>query len=294
MPDVFLATAAKLPNLHEDDQLLHKALLNRGIDAQPAIWDKPDIDWANAPLTVIRSTWDYVPKRDKFVQWAFDTSKQTCLLNPAQIVLWNTDKTYLAEFAKSNIPAVPSIWLAAGQKVSLKELMVTRCWPQLVIKPVVGASGVDTMRVTTDTLDEGQVFLENLAREQAVMIQPYFESVETEGESSLIFIAGEFTHAIRKVPRQGDFKSQEEYGGALTLYNPTPHEIAIAQSIMNTLAESALYGRVDFIKDDNDVPCLSELELVEPSLYLRFSDHALNALADAIANKLQTLKMPAS
>ena len=110
------------------------------------------------------------------------------------------------------------------------------------------------------------------------MVQPYMRSVEEYGERSLIWIAGELTHAVRKSPRLGD--AAEDVSEALTI---AEDERALAEEIMGDIPEQLLYARIDLIRDDVGSPLLAELELVEPSLFLAQAPHALERFVAAIA-----------
>ncbi len=113
-------------------------------------------------------------------------------------------------------------------------------------------------------------------------MQPYVPSVDDYGERSIIFIAGELTHAIRKAPRFA--------GGIEQTTGPYPiddAERALAEAALAPYRDRLLYGRVDLARDAAGRPMVMELELVEPSLFLARSAYALERLVGALAARLR-------
>ncbi|MGI8587517.1 MAG: ATP-grasp domain-containing protein [Chloroflexia bacterium] len=279
-PDILLVTCAEVPRLSEDDRLLLSALSARGLFAWPAVWDNPEVDWAASCLCVVRSAWDYHHRRDEFVAWAERVGSVTRLWNPVQTIRWNTHKGYLRDLEARGVPIVPTEWLAAGTAADLAALMAARDWERAVVKPAVSASAFETIRVDRASLADGQEHLDRLLPERDMMVQPYMEAVEGYGERSLLFIGGEFTHAVR---RASSLDTDEDPTPLATQVAPTPDEAALAGEILRAAATPALYARVDLIRDADGAPRLMELELVEPSLFLSHYPPAVERFADAIA-----------
>jgi glutathione synthase/RimK-type ligase-like ATP-grasp enzyme len=284
--DVLLATAGHLPELDQDDTPLADALRRRGLDVRLAVWDDPEVDWSDAGIVVIRSTWDHTGRRDDFVAWAERVAGVTRLENPADVIRWNTHKGYLIELEERGAPVVPTAWLGQGDRVDLGELLDSRGWKRAVVKPAVDAGSRGLRRVDRDDLAGGQEHLEALLSGADVMIQPYLEAIETAGEFSMVFIDGAFSHAVRKRPAAGEFRIQVEYGGRYVPEEPAEEARDLAAWILGATGHEFLYARVDLVPDEVGTLQLAELEVTEPSLYLTHVPEAADRLAAAIEERL--------
>ena len=282
MIDVAFVTQAGLPDGSSEDQRLIPALAARGVRAGFVVWDDPAVDWAAPAVCVVRSTWDYFHRREAFVAWAERVAELTELWNPAPVLRWNTHKGYLADLAVRGVPVVPTVWLAAGTGADLGEILAARGWRQAVVKPAVSADSYGTIIVTGSAAD--QAHLTTLLRERDMMVQPFLTSVGSYGERSLLFIGGEFTHAVRRSAPAG---YGPDYGWDCPPVAPAAEEIALAQAALVAVGSPTLYARVDLLRDDSGAPCLLELELVEPSLFLGQSAAAVARLAEAIAARVR-------
>jgi len=276
--DVILATASTLPRPDEDDPPLRAALAALGVPARTCAWDDPAVDWAQARLCVIRSTWNYVRSYERFLAWIDSCAAVSRLWNPAPIVRWNSHKRYLLELAQAGLPVVPTRLVPAGGSADLARL--ARDFGDVVIKPAVSAGSFGTRRIArADVATAGQAHLDQLlAGGHDVLVQPFLSSVETYGERALVWIDGALTHAVRKSPRfAGD---QQRISEAVSI---APDEAALAESILAAVVrQPLLYARVDLARDERGRPCVMELELIEPSLFLDRSPAALARLAAAI------------
>ena len=192
---IALATCAALPDLDPDDQLVLEPLRALGVEAVPAVWDDPAVDWASFDLVVVRDTWDYAGRRDAFVAWARSVPR---LANPADVIEWNTDKHYLADLATAGLPVVPTTWLSPG------DVVVLPASGRHVLKPAVGAGSLDAAAFSMHDAHEAALAHAHATRllttQQTVMVQPYVAAIEEHGETGLIFIGGQFSHAISKGP----------------------------------------------------------------------------------------------
>lgn len=283
---IALATSAELPGLDIDDQRLLAALRDMGLAAEPVIWDDTSVDWSDYALCVIRSTWDYVPRCPDFVAWARHAGSRTGFWNPPELIAWNTDKTYLKDLESKGVSVVPTTWLTAGSRCDWRDFMRQSGWEEMVVKPVVSASGKDTHRIHPENLVAHQDELDRLLSKKDLMLQPYFKSVETTGELSFLFLNGEFSHAVSKHPAGSEFRVQEHLGGQFRTFQPSEEQLRYAHSVIQTLPWPTLYGRVDVMLDDAGRMCLGELELTEPSMYLSHGEGSAGRFAEAIAAKL--------
>ena len=193
---IALATAAEFPDLDDDGPVLLAALGARGLAAEPAVWTDPDVDWPAYDLVVVRCTWDYHERRADFLDWAGRVAAVTTLANSADVLAWNTDKTYLRTLQEAGLPVVPTDWLEPGDVFVVPEN------GEYVVKPAVSAGARDTNRYRVGDHDERAVghARDLLDAGRTVMVQPYLSQVDTHGETALFFFAGVFSHAVRKGP----------------------------------------------------------------------------------------------
>ena len=279
---ILLATCAALPGLPADDRYLLTALAARGIAAEPAVWEDSHRRWSEAAGCVIRSTWDYAYRREQYVAWAERVGSETRLWNPAAIIRWNTHKRYLLDLAERGVPTVPTVLLPAGAPCTLDGVLTQYGWDDAVIKAAVAQTGRYAMRVTGASLDAAQEHLDRLLPSEDMLLQPYVRSLPVRGEVSLVFIDGEFTHAVRKLASGDDFRVHDDFGGSVRPTRPTRAQRDAAQRALDAVGEPTLYGRVDLVEDDAGRPVVMELELVEPELFFRFSPAAVERLVDAV------------
>jgi len=284
-PRIAIATCTGYEDLKVDDELLAKALRERGCEAVSAVWDDPEVGWGNFDLCVVKSTWDYHEKHEEFLGWARRVEAVSRLLNPAETVAWNSDKSYLRELGKRGVRTVPTVWVSQGAEVDLRQVLAEQGWEGAVVKPVVDLGAKNLHRVRMDH-EENQVALESVLRRHDAMVQPFLPSLEEQGETSLIHIEGELTHAVRKRPASGDFRVQSIWGGTSEQIEPDADQVELAEQAIARLDETALYARVDLVEGLDGLPCLIELEMIEPNLYLGSHPPAADRLADAVIARL--------
>ena len=283
---VALATSPELPDLHHDDRRLLESLRAEGVDARPVVWDDVGTAWENVGVCVIRSVWDYAQRYEHFIDWVDHVASASIILNPAPLVRWNCNKSYLADVADRGVPIVPGKWFAAGTRVKLRSLMESEGWSNAVLKPAIAAAGYRLRLVTQETLKEGQRHADFLSSEGDFLVQKFLGDVVERGELSMIFVEGWFTHAVLKRSAPGEIKVHEEYGGTDVPVVPTADELAIARKAVAGLAEPALYARVDLLSD-GERTYVSELEVIEPELFLRYSEEAVRRLTAGITGALE-------
>lgn len=280
---VGLVTFAGLPALDPDDGPLVAALSARGHEAQPLVWDDAEVDWGALDMAVLRSTWDYHHRRDEFLGWAEAAATRTALWNPAPVVRWNSDKAYLLELAARGAPVVPTVVLPAGRPASLAGVLADSGWSEVVVKPAVSADSFATVRASTATLAAGQAHLDALLGTRDMMVQPYFGSVEREGERCLVHLGGAFSHAVRK---RSAFLGGRHAGPEGVAVRPAPDELDVAARVLEAAGARGLpYARVDLARDGAGRPCLMELELVEPTLFFREAEGSAERLVRALEDR---------
>ncbi|MBP9206943.1 MAG: hypothetical protein KBG28_23440 [Kofleriaceae bacterium] len=283
MRRLHLATCATLPEPDPDAAPLTAALAAAGIEASWVDW-RAGVPASDAP-TLLRSTWDYSEHLPAFLRWCDAVDAAGGLLNPVAVVRGNVHKAYLLELARRGVPAVPTALVAPGTSAAEAiALAGTRGWGRVVIKPEVGAGSRGAGRFDLTHADGQAAAAAHLAhwcRSEAMLIQPYLAAVEGVGERSLVWIAGAFTHAVRKSPRFA--------GDAEAITGPFPiddDERAVASAALAPLADQLLYARVDLVRDDGGQPCVMELELIEPSLFFARHPPSLERLVAALAARL--------
>ena len=276
-----LATCSTVPDWEIDDRAFHAALAARRIDAPQVVWDAQHVNWSEFDAVLIRTTWDYQDKRDAFVAWAERLSIP--LYNPADIVQWNTHKFYLRDLEARGVPIVPTEWLVRGTHPDIASLCRTRGWRRAFLKPCIGATARETLRFEAGD-PAAQAHAARLLAAEDLMLQPYITRVETEGELSAVFIDGQLTHGVRKVPVPGDYRVQDDFGAKDFLIEFP--DAALARRTIEAAGKPLLYGRADFLIADDGLR-LTELELVEPSLFFRHCGNAAEVLADALVRTLR-------
>ena len=288
-PRVALVTCQKFPDLESDDQLLLEPLRARQVAVDAVVWDDPAADWSRYDLVVLRSTWDYVPRRDAFVRWLRTVP---ALANPAGVVAWNTDKRYLAALAGAGVPVVPTTWLDPGAPP-----WVAPAAGEYVIKPAISASSADTGRYDLADPEHRRLAGAHAARlreaGRVAMVQPYLSAVDTDGETALVYLGGAFSHAVRK-GAQLDGPDEGLNGvykpDTISAREPSPAQLALADRALAAVpgVSDLLYARVDLIPGPDGAPLLIELELAEPSLFLRYGPQAPTRLAESIVARLRS------
>ena len=273
-----LATCRDLPDWEVDDRPLHEALLARGVFLEHPVWDDGTVDWTAYDAVLIRTTWDYMERRERFVAWAETVPR---LYNPAPVVRWNTHKSYLKDLHPHHI--APTSWFDRGGTFDLSSLEGGTHF----IKPQIGATARETLRFQPGD-PSAQAHFDRLVAREDVMVQPYLSRVETEGEVSAIFIDGELTHRVRKIPPPGDYRVQDDFGA---VDEPTAFNVAqeeLVHEVLGLLRKDILYARVDLLALDDGTPVVTEVELVEPSLFFRHGPTAAEKLADALIRRVQS------
>jgi hypothetical protein len=275
MPFVALATCEELPEPDVDADLLLAALRDQGVEARVVAWDGDPSRLEGASLVVLRSTWNYHLKIDAFLAWVDDHAAR--LRNPAAIVRWNAHKGYLRDLERDGFPVVPTVWIARGQACDLDEVAGRRGWRDVVVKPAISAASHATRRFRGPPFDGA--FAAELVARADVMIQPYMPSVDELGERSIVCIDGEVSHAVRKKARFAD-DAEQTSSGALAVREEERH---LAERVLSRFGERLLYARIDLMRDAQGDPRLSEVELIEPSLFLVQRPAAATRFASAIA-----------
>lgn len=283
MVDVVLATAREMPHGPDPETpLLLTALAERGVSATMEPWGTDAS--MRGRLVVVRTTWDYTSQCEDFVSWARAVAAETRLVNPIDVLEWNSHKSYLLDLAYAAVPVIPTALVSrqasdADQRAALEEYE-----GEVVIKPAVSVGAIGTLLVGALS-PEAADHLRSLVESGDALVQP-FEPTVVDGEVSLIYFGGEFSHAVRKVPADGDFRVQIYHGGTVESHVATAEELEVGTAALAAVSADLAYARVDLLATDRG-PAVMELELIEPQLFLdeddaapgRFADHLVELLA---------------
>ena len=285
-PLIFFATYAARPELSEDDALFARALEGRGVRVRAAVWDDPAVVWSSAAAVVIRSTWDYHLRHAEFLAWVDRVAAQTTLHNDARVVRWNSHKKYLGEIARAGVPVIDTVFATAGARVNVGAVAREHRWRDLVVKPAVSASAHETRRFAPNEAAAAQAHLERLLPARDVMLQPHLTALAEQGELSLLFARGSFTHAVRRRSALVDGHPMPK--SAPTTAPAAAHRcaervLAAASGLTGVAPNDFLYARVD-LAPSGDEFLLLELELIEPSLFLLHAPDAAEHFADALVS----------
>ena len=277
---VALLSIEDLSDFVADDELLIEPLRDLGHEAEFVPW-RSAAEWSDFGGVVIRTTWDYQNHLSAFLRVLQEIETQTQLANSLEIVKWNADKkVYLQDIDRRGGKIVPTLW--GDSRIDSRKL---REWfdqlqtEEIVIKPTIGANAQNAFR-----LKRGEEDVDKLAvlENRSYMVQPFMRGIVDEGEFSLFYFNGEYSHTILKTPKSGDFRVQEEHGGLIRATKPPAALSATGEKIMKYVSPTPLYARIDFVRTDAGEFAVVELELIEPSMYLREADHAPQMFAEAI------------
>ena len=290
--DIALVTWEDLPDGAADDRPLFEALERRGRSVRFVAWNDETVDWTQVGVAVLRSTWNYHKQPEAFLAWLDAADFQTRLVNSAAVARWNLDKRYLRELAAKGVLVTPTEFAEPGDPRTLREICEIRDWTDVVVKPAVSCAAHDTARFADRAIDgEGDEHLAAISVSRIAMIQPYLNAVNYERERSLMFVAGEYSHAVlRTAFNPGGQHSEDPFDASAAEIDFARETVATAEAI---LGEPFAYARVDLIPSDQG-PMLMELELVEPSLFLIHCPQAAEDLATLLDKAWKTAPEPAA
>ena len=271
-----------IQNILFEEQLLKSALENQGLTVDITYWNNPSYDWSKTRSLVFRTIWDYFERFDEFLLWLEEVRHQTQLINSYDLVKWNIDKHYLKELSEKGIKIVPTYFAKKNSQRNLAEIIESQQWKDVVIKPAISASAYKTFKILEETVNSNEKLFKELLNQRDMLVQPFINTIEKFGEASLMVIDGKFTHAILKKAKPGDFRVQDDFDGTVHDYVPTKKEIEFAEMAIEKCKAKPLYGRVDIMWDNEKNVYLSELEIIEPELWLRNYPKSAESIAEAV------------
>ena len=271
-----------IANILKEEQLLKAALEQQGLSVAITHWDNPTYDWSKTKAVLFRTIWDYFERFDEFWMWLQKINTKTKLINSFNLIEWNIDKHYLKDLHSQGIAVVPTYFVDKGNNIKLQEISKNKGWKDIVIKPAISASAFKTYKILEDDKDNNEELFNSLIYERDMLVQPFFTTISTLGEASLMVVDGKFTHAILKKAKPGDFRVQDDFGGTVQDYTPTEKEINFAEQVFKVCKTKPIYGRVDIVWDNNKNFFLSELEIIEPELWIRNYPKSAEKIAEAV------------
>lgn len=280
-PAIGFVTCAEHRQLTADDLILAAALERRGVKVVPVVWRETQPQSLACDLLLLRSCWDYHLHPQAFVSWVAEAHRRATVINSPEIVRWNMDKHYLGDVQAQGFAVPRTIFLDAGATVDLPSLIGSGGFTQAVIKPAISLSAYETYLVRAEEAKQFQDRINALLRERDILVQEFVPEIQTTGEWSLVFVGGEFSHAVSKLPKNGDFRVQHEYGAFHELAQPPKQVLETASAILARFAPQALYCRADMVQRQ-DAATLMELELIDPVLHFELAPEAAEKLAELI------------
>lgn len=253
-----------------------RSLREAGAEVVAIPWTMAE-DLGDFDLVLPLVTWGYHLRHSEWLAF-LDRVEAAGLpvFNPPALLRWNSDKAYLAELGEKGVPTVPTLAVDHLNEAALAAAHGVLGTDQLVIKPPVSAGAWGTFR-----LGPG----DGVPREvhgRPMLVQPWLESVQGEGEYSLLLFGGEFSHCVAKRPRPGDFRVQPEHGGS-TVAVPLPEAASeVALAALAAAPTETVYARVDLIRGNQGDLQVMELELIEPALFLHCAPEAERRFASAV------------
>lgn len=271
------------------DALLDEPLQALGWRTELVSWRSSQVNWSYYDAVIIRSPWDYQDDMALFLEVLMEIEKSTARLeNSFAVVKWNINKSYLKSLAAANVTIVPTLWPSTFSPKDITSYFAHFASEDIVLKPRVSANADNTFWLNRENYSSKIDQLIQAYADRELMVQPFMANICQEGEFSLFYFNGEFSHAILKTPAKGDFRVQEEHGGALLSITPEPALLASANKTMHAISQlhgELLYARIDFVRYQ-DTFALMEAELIEPSLYFNMDQASPQRFANAFVNRM--------
>ena len=289
MKNCAILTMDSLDEFEVYDYLLDQPLSVLGWQTQLVSWRDQQVNWNDYDAVIIRSPWDYQDDAKGFLKVLAAIEQSSAHLeNSLAIVRWNIDKIYLQELTKKQVKIVPTLWQEGFCEDRLTTYFTHFDVEQIILKPRISANADNTFWLHKHNYQEHLAELKLAFSARAFMVQPFMESILNEGEYSLFYFNGQYSHAILKIPKNNDFRVQEEHGGRLISVEPENKLIIQAEKTLVALAEVPLYARLDFVRYQQSF-ALMEAELIEPSLYFNMDKNSAARFANAFVQRIAQL-----
>lgn len=280
---IIITTCNKYPDLGPGLARIVDALNAKGLEVKCLPWQYHDLSlFCRAKAVLPLCAWDYADNVDDFRHWitaVVDGGGH--LVNTAETLLHNMNKRYLMDLAEQGLSVVPTCYVDRPTPEKLLSLSKLQGWPDMVLKPVYGQSGQLVTRYFDDINEDHEIF----SAEPGIVVQPFVDAITEQGELALCFIAGEFSHAVRRMPAKEDWRANSQYQVSVSQVEPPQWIIKQAACYLSSLDEVPLYARVDGVILNGDF-VLCELELIEPALFFDRVENVTNSKIEHFAEQL--------
>lgn len=289
MPDrkprsIGIVTGERAPELSDDGKKIASALSDRGFRVAPVRWRDRSVDWTDYDAAIVRSCWNYHtdPARFRAVLASMEEAGVS-VCNPVPVIRWNLHKSYLLDLADVGVRVPETTVVERGDAVPLEAILARRGWRTAVVKPAIGTSSTDVWKVSREEARSRQSRFEALVSERDVLVQEFVPEI-SEGERSIVFFGGEYSHSWNGVRSEDDFVA---FVDADADYEPARDIVEQAGEVLRTAREvlgvdsDLPYARVDFVVRDGDL-LLLELELIEPYLGLERGENTVERFCEAV------------
>jgi glutathione synthase/RimK-type ligase-like ATP-grasp enzyme len=301
MKQVFLVSCYLLRDEDRESIFLKEALEKRGIESSIVYWEDTQVDWPTADLSISRTTSSYLFNPDKFFKWANKVEETSTLWNPSIIMEWNHHKRYIMELQELGIPVPETILIPKNTDKPFENILNEIPWDDFVLKPCIGAGSIGLERFTRNSSNLKEHFM-NLNRNGFytiyprlgrldfqpcdTLVQPYLQEIIQNGEASLIYYGGEFSHSVIKYVKTGDFRAHPGWGAEVLLYDALPEEVEVGHKVLDVVGYPTEYARLDMMPS-KDGPMVIEVELIDPMMFFDHQPSTVESYADHIEKYLK-------
>ena len=268
-----------------EDNLLKTELEKLDLRVVKKAWNSLDFNWSETKFAIFRSTWDYFDKFRDFKKWLEKVKKETTFINSYELINWNLDKKYLIELNKKGVNIPTSEIITKEDNLNLESLFKKHDFSEAIIKPTISGAARETYKISKNNFFKYEKKFFDLKSKEDLIFQEFLSNIISKGEISLIFIGENYTHAVKKIAKEGDFRVQDDHGGSVEVYDASKEEILFAQNCLAKCPILPVYSRVDIIYDNESEISLGEIELIEPELWFRNNKTAAKLLAIEISKK---------
>jgi hypothetical protein len=273
---IAIATSVLFPNGGKDTKTLLATFHQHGLQAELVMWNDQQVDWKQYNTVFLHTTWDYILHVDEFRDWIKELDPYLSFLNPKELILWNMDKRYLLDLQAKGVTLPHTSFFETGSDLLTQKDFLIK---PVVIKKVVSAGGRGNWLCRNQTELRQIIERENLIQEP-LFVQHYEPSIVTKGEYSAVYLDGILQHIIHKLPREGEYRVQSQYGGTEGLVEPERKMVEFTDSVLTALPAKPKYARVDLIQDEQGIEKLMEVEVIEPDLFLRYKPSSFGRFVD--------------
>ena len=283
---IALLTCATWPGIQEKERAIAKEF-SPHIQVDVVVWNDAAVNFRDYQCLIFRTTWDYFEQPEQFAAWLEKIAQLGIkTINPISAIRRNQHKFYLKQLQSLGIDIIPTVFIAKNSGMDLATLIPTQ-WQRVIIKPAVSGGAYLTRLFDRSEISSVAAEYTPIAAERDLLIQPFMPEIQQQGELSLLFFGGEFSHAVLKRPSAGEFRVQSQFGGNYRAIEVSEELIATAMQIIAAFGGELVYARVDGIIADGKF-LLMELELIEPDLYFDYDRNAKRRYLEAIEAALAT------